>query len=51
MFCQSGYRHDEKIDLSTTYLDNKAIRSVIRQMMACASLPEQHVSSLFADLC
>ena len=50
-FCQSIYRHVQKLGLSTTYLENMTIRSTIRQMMALALVPETHVTSLYADLC
>ena len=36
--------------LSKAYFDNMLIRSVIRNMMALALVPEQHVRSLFDGL-
>ncbi|CAF1309239.1 unnamed protein product [Rotaria sordida] len=44
------YKNVQSRDLSSTYLDNIMIRSVIRQMMALALLPEQYIPSLFANL-
>ena len=40
----------KSLGLSTVYLEDLMIRSTIRQMMALALVPEQHVESLFADL-
>ncbi|CAF1304862.1 unnamed protein product [Rotaria sordida] len=44
------YGHVKLCGLSSVCLDNLIIRSFIRQMMALALVPEQHVSSLFASL-
>ncbi|CAF2982191.1 unnamed protein product [Rotaria sp. Silwood2] len=49
-FCQSVYRNVQSHGLSSTYLDNIMIRSVIRQMMALALVPEQYIPSLFDNL-
>ncbi|CAF1419522.1 unnamed protein product [Rotaria sordida] len=44
------YKNVQSRGLSLTYLDNIMIRSVIRQMMALALVPEQYIPSLFANL-
>ncbi|CAF4011351.1 unnamed protein product, partial [Rotaria sp. Silwood1] len=47
---QAVYKNVQSLGLSSTYLDNIMIRSVIRQMMALTLVPEQYVPSLFANL-
>ena len=49
-FSQSVYRRVQTLGSSTAYLDTMMMRSVIRQMIALAVVPEQHVPSLFAEL-
>ncbi|CAF1032287.1 unnamed protein product, partial [Rotaria sordida] len=49
-FDQSLYRNVQSHGLSSAYLDNIMIRSVIRQMMALALVPEQYISLLFDNL-
>ncbi|CAF3703943.1 unnamed protein product [Rotaria sp. Silwood1] len=49
-FSQAVYKNVQSLGLSSTYLDNIMIRSVIRQMMALALVPEQYVPSLFVNL-
>ncbi|CAF1405696.1 unnamed protein product, partial [Rotaria sordida] len=47
---KSLYRNVQSHGLSSAYLDNIMIRSVIRQMMALALVPEQYISLLFDNL-
>ncbi|CAF1300987.1 unnamed protein product [Rotaria sordida] len=44
------YRNVQFNGLSSTYLENVMVRSVIRRMMALALVPPEHVPSLFARL-
>ncbi|CAF3133772.1 unnamed protein product [Rotaria sp. Silwood2] len=46
----SIYRNVQSNGLSSTYLEDIRIRSIIRQMMALALVPHEHVSSLFGRL-
>ncbi|CAF4268581.1 unnamed protein product, partial [Rotaria sp. Silwood2] len=49
-FCKAIYRNVQSNGLSSTYLEDIRIRSIIRQMMALALVPHEHVSSLFGRL-
>ena len=49
-FTQNIYKHVTSLGLSKLYADNIMIRSVIRQMMALALVPEEFVPQLFANL-
>lgn len=49
-FCQSVYRHVQSLGLTSTYLDNLMVRSVIRQMMGLALVPPSYVPVLFNEL-
>ncbi|CAF4549741.1 unnamed protein product, partial [Rotaria sp. Silwood2] len=42
--------HVQSLALSSSYLDNLIIRSVIRKMITLALASEQYVSSLFDNL-
>ena len=50
-FTQVIYPQVQSLGLSSAYLDNMMIGSTIRQMMALALVPEEHVTSLFSNLC
>jgi len=49
-FCKAIYRNVQCNGLSSTYLKDIRIRSIIRQMMALALVPHEHVPSLFDRL-
>ncbi|CAF4668798.1 unnamed protein product [Rotaria sp. Silwood2] len=49
-FTQSIYRHVQSLGLSSVYLNNIMFRSVIRQLMALALVPEEFVPLLFSNL-
>ncbi|CAM2727523.1 unnamed protein product [Rotaria socialis] len=49
-FCQAIYRKVQSNSLSTAYLEDIRMRSVIRQLMALALVPHEHVSLLFDHL-
>lgn len=49
-YCQAIYRQVQSLGLSTMYLEDLPIRSVIRQMMALALVPVEYVQQLFSDL-
>ncbi|CAF1392568.1 unnamed protein product, partial [Rotaria sordida] len=47
---EAVYRNVQFYGLSSTYLENIMVRSVIRRMMALALVPPEHVPSLFDRL-
>ncbi|CAF1558470.1 unnamed protein product [Rotaria magnacalcarata] len=49
-FTQSIYRQIQSLGLSSAYLNNLVFRSVTRQLMALALVPEELVPSLFSNL-
>lgn len=50
-FCKAVYRNVQFNGLSSLYLENIMVRSTIRQMMALALVPPDHIPYLFGRLC